>query len=281
MPIVHLILITTHLILSTIVPYLLIKWFVQPLVLWIICAATLCLELVYLVPGIIIELIGLIRRRPVGSAWLQAGNNLVIMILALLPHSLTAFLLLTATQVPSCPSALFYTPPKFATFESYLRWSTCAALPTITVLSMVNLVTVLLQVIVTATAIGIDCRIQKKRERERERVRLSVVTAGTAPASLRGTLSDRAESGVKSYRPKLLKKRRRLSEWRESTETPPALSTPIARIAPWPNAQTEPLGLWATSQPRRRWTTGVGRLLWDIEGYVRRYGEGTVDSPDR
>ncbi|WVF72926.1 hypothetical protein IAT40_007744 [Kwoniella sp. CBS 6097] len=233
LPIIHLLLIIAHLILSALIPYLLVKWFIQPLVLWVIAVVTIALECFYLVPGIVLELIGLLRRKPIESAWLQSGINLVIMILALAPHSLTVFLLFTANQVPECPSVILYKEPKVANFETHLRWSTCAVLPKVTMMGLVNLVVLLCEIIVTSFAVGLDYRIQRKEER-----RHSKMFARESTSNMRLD-----EKEVEQ------KKKRRRTWWRE---TPEDRARAIAKIR------------------RRRWTTGVGRLLWDIEGFVHR-----------
>ncbi|OCF38054.1 hypothetical protein I316_00278 [Kwoniella heveanensis BCC8398] len=231
LPIIHLLLIIAHLVLSALIPYMLVKWFVQPLVLWVIAVVTIALECFYLVPGTVLEFIGLLRRRPIESAWLQSGVNLVIMILALAPHSLTVFLLFTANQVPECPSAILYKPPKVANFETHLRWSTCSVLPRVTMMGLVNLVVLLCEIIVTSFAVGLDYRIQRKEER-----RHSKILARESTADMQ--LDD-----------KEVKKKRRRTWWRETPEERANNSVKIRR---------------------RRWTTGVGRLLWDIEGFVHR-----------
>ncbi|WVR00117.1 hypothetical protein IAU59_007259 [Kwoniella sp. CBS 9459] len=233
LPIIHLLLIIAHLVLSALIPYLLVKWFIQPLVLWVIALVTIALEGFYLVPGIVLESIALLRRRPIESAWLQSGINLFIMILALAPHSVTVFLLFTATQVPECPSAILYKPPEFANFETHLRWSTCAVLPRVTIMGLVNLVVLLCEIIVTGFAVGLDYRIQRKEERRHARI-----------LAKESTLHVKAVSNMKD-----MKFRRRRTWWRETPEERATKTTKIRQ---------------------RRWTTGVGRLLWDIEGFVHR-----------
>ncbi|WWC94978.1 hypothetical protein V866_001830 [Kwoniella sp. B9012] len=218
MPIIHLLLVISHLVLSALLPYLLFKNFIQPLVLWIVTTVTVVLQCVYLLPGIFLELIGILRRRPVDSAWLQSGLHLVIMILSLAPHAAAVFLLIIANQVPECPSALIYKPPNLPNFESHLRWSACEQLPKVTMIAMVNLVVVICEIITTSIAVAVDYRIQWKEEK----LRSIDVSVGE----------------------KAIKKRRRRTWWKEKDE-PMKVS-------------------------RRRWTTGVGRLLWDIEGWVHR-----------
>ncbi|WVQ66886.1 uncharacterized protein L199_005077 [Kwoniella botswanensis] len=218
MPIIHLLLVISHLVLSALLPYLLFKNFIQPLVLWIVTTVTVVLQCVYLLPGIFLELIGILRRRPVDSAWLQSGLHLIIMILSLAPHAAAVFLLIIANQVPECPSALIYKPPNLPNFESHLRWSACEQLPKVTMIAMVNLVVVTCEIITTSIAVAVDYRIQRKEEKLR---------------SIDMSEDERA-----------IKKRRRRTWWKE---------------------KDEPMKV-----RRRRWTTGVGRLLWDIEGWVHR-----------
>nr|XP_031861680.1 uncharacterized protein CI109_002910 [Kwoniella shandongensis]KAA5528752.1 hypothetical protein CI109_002910 [Kwoniella shandongensis] len=86
LPIVHLLLLLTHLVLSILLPYTLVTNIIQPLVLWVILCATLVLESIYLLPVIVLETIGLIRRRPVESAWLQAGIHLTLTITSIVPQ---------------------------------------------------------------------------------------------------------------------------------------------------------------------------------------------------
>lgn len=64
LPVIHLLLISTHLALAAAIPYMLVKHMIQPIVLWLILAVCLVLQAIYLVPGIILEVIGLFRRRP-------------------------------------------------------------------------------------------------------------------------------------------------------------------------------------------------------------------------
>ncbi|WWD03752.1 hypothetical protein V865_001808 [Kwoniella europaea PYCC6329] len=218
MPIIHLLLVISHLVLSALLPYLLFKNFIQPLVLWIVTTVTVVLKCVYLLPGIFLELIGILRRRPIDSAWLQSGLHLVIMILSLAPHAAAVFLLIIANQVPECPSALIYKPPNLPNFESHLRWSACEQLPKVTMIAMVNLVVVVCEIITTSIAVVVDYRIQRKEEKL---------------PSIDVKVDERA-----------IKKRRRRIWWKE---------------------KDEPMKV-----RRRRWTTGVGRLLWDIEGWVHR-----------
>ena len=65
LPLIHLLLISTHLALAACIPYLLVKHMIQPILLWLILAVCLSLQTFYLAPGIILEIIGLSRRRPV------------------------------------------------------------------------------------------------------------------------------------------------------------------------------------------------------------------------
>ncbi|KAK8853289.1 hypothetical protein IAR55_003993 [Kwoniella newhampshirensis] len=162
LPIIHLLLLMTHLVLSILLPYMLVTNFIQPLVLWIIMAASLILESVYLLPVIVLDLIGLIRRRPVESAWLQAGLHLTVMTICIVPQFLAVVLLLIAAQIPSCPSSLIYKPPTYPNFESHLRWSACAVLPRVTVMGMMNVVVLICEVAVTGGVVGMDHRMQKK-----------------------------------------------------------------------------------------------------------------------
>nr|XP_019044037.1 hypothetical protein I302_07317 [Kwoniella bestiolae CBS 10118]OCF22967.1 hypothetical protein I302_07317 [Kwoniella bestiolae CBS 10118] len=223
MPVIHLLLVVSHLVLSAILPYLLFKNFIQPLVLWIITTVTVVLQCVYLLPGIFLELIGILRRRPIDSAWLQSGLHLVIMILSLAPHGAAVFLLIIANQVPECPSALIYRPPDLPNFESHLRWSACEQLPKVTMIAMVNLVVVCCEIITTSVAVAVDYRIQRKEEKRQS-------------LDLGHTTGEKAG-----------KMRRRKTWWREKDDEG------SRRKVRW-----------------RRWTTGVGRLLWDIEGWVHR-----------
>lgn len=64
LPIIHLFLVATHLALASIVPYFLVKYLIQPLVLWIIVVVCLLLQVLYLLPGTILEIVALIRGRP-------------------------------------------------------------------------------------------------------------------------------------------------------------------------------------------------------------------------
>ncbi|WWC64475.1 uncharacterized protein I303_107085 [Kwoniella dejecticola CBS 10117] len=165
MPVIHLLLIVAHLILSALIPFLLFKNFIQPLVLWIITTVTVVLQCVYLLPGIVLEAIGLLRRRPIHTAWLQSGLHIVIMVLSLIPHGATVFLLIVSDQIPECPSALIYRPPALPNFESHLRWSTCKQLPKVTLVALVNVIIVSVEIIVAGMAVTIDYRIQRQEER--------------------------------------------------------------------------------------------------------------------
>ncbi|WWD19714.1 hypothetical protein CI109_104178 [Kwoniella shandongensis] len=167
LPIVHLLLLLTHLVLSILLPYTLVTNIIQPLVLWVILCATLVLESIYLLPVIVLETIGLIRRRPVESAWLQAGIHLTLTITSIVPQLLAVGLLLSANQIPSCPSILFYQQPTVPNFESYLRWSSCAVLPKVTVMGMMNVVVLLCEVVLTGGAVGVDYGIQKREAKDR------------------------------------------------------------------------------------------------------------------
>ncbi|WRT70132.1 uncharacterized protein IL334_007126 [Kwoniella shivajii] len=222
MPVIHLMLITAHLILNAMIPYLLVQNFIQPLVLWIITVVTALLESVYLLPGIFLEVIGLFRRKPIDSAWLQTGVHLVIMVLSVAPHAATVFLLIVANQVPACPSALIYKEPGVPNFESHLRWSACEALPKVTMISMVNLVVVGCEIVVSSVAIAMDYRIQKKEDRRRSKI------------------TDELEDSEKEKR-----RKRRRTWWREKEQK-------------------------TKKKARRRWTVGVGKLLWGIEGHIHR-----------
>jgi hypothetical protein len=64
LPIIHLILLSTHLGLSMTLPYILLSNLIQPMVLWLITLIPAILETLYLLPGLIMEIIGLIRCRP-------------------------------------------------------------------------------------------------------------------------------------------------------------------------------------------------------------------------
>lgn len=63
LPLIHLLLLSTHLGLAAATPYLLVQHMIQPIVLWLILAVCLVLQALYLVPGIILEIIGLCRGR--------------------------------------------------------------------------------------------------------------------------------------------------------------------------------------------------------------------------
>ncbi|WWC72111.1 uncharacterized protein I206_106071 [Kwoniella pini CBS 10737] len=165
MPLIHLSLLVIHLIFSALVPFLLFKNMIQPLVLWIITTVTVVLQCVYLLPGIFLEAIGLLRRRPIVTAWLQSGLHIVIMILSLIPHSATVFLLIKSDQIPSCSSVLFYKPPEIPNFESHLRWSTCKELPKVTRIALVNVVIVCIEIIVASVAVSVDYKIQRIEEK--------------------------------------------------------------------------------------------------------------------
>ena len=65
LPILHIALMAVHLALSIVIPYLLVTHLIQPLVLWLIMLATLLLELGYLLAVLVLETIGVIRKRPV------------------------------------------------------------------------------------------------------------------------------------------------------------------------------------------------------------------------
>ena len=64
LPVLHLVLVCAHLSISTVIPYLLVTNLIQPMVLWLILAVCLVIEVVYLLPGLILDMIGLIRGRP-------------------------------------------------------------------------------------------------------------------------------------------------------------------------------------------------------------------------
>jgi hypothetical protein len=65
LPAIHLLLIITHLILIVLTPYFLVKYIIQPLVLWLILGVMVVMSALYFLPGICLELVGLVRGRPV------------------------------------------------------------------------------------------------------------------------------------------------------------------------------------------------------------------------
>nr|XP_019001330.1 uncharacterized protein I203_06035 [Kwoniella mangroviensis CBS 8507]OCF64791.1 hypothetical protein I203_06035 [Kwoniella mangroviensis CBS 8507] len=82
MPIIHLLLVISHLVLSALLPHLLFKNFIQPLVFI----------------SLVVYGFGFSRSVPVyargrDSAWLQSGLHLVMMILSLAPHAASVFLM--------------------------------------------------------------------------------------------------------------------------------------------------------------------------------------------
>lgn len=64
LPVIHILLIAAHLAFSTAIPYLLVKHLIQPMILWLILVVCLVLQTLYLAPGIVLEIIGMIRGRP-------------------------------------------------------------------------------------------------------------------------------------------------------------------------------------------------------------------------
>ena len=65
LPIIRLMILCFHLAILTSIPCLMVKYIIQPLVLWLILIVALVLQLVYLLPEIILEFIGIARGRPV------------------------------------------------------------------------------------------------------------------------------------------------------------------------------------------------------------------------
>nr|XP_018260770.1 uncharacterized protein I303_06486 [Kwoniella dejecticola CBS 10117]OBR82928.1 hypothetical protein I303_06486 [Kwoniella dejecticola CBS 10117] len=172
MPVIHLLLIVAHLILSALIPFLLFKNFIQPLVFG---------------PSMRIPPSWYsLRSYRSSKTSTHSGLHIVIMVLSLIPHggkfdhltsayyqwsadrlikSATVFLLIVSDQIPECPSALIYRPPALPNFESHLRWSTCKQLPKVTLVALVNVIIVSVEIIVAGMAVTIDYRIQRQEER--------------------------------------------------------------------------------------------------------------------
>jgi hypothetical protein len=53
------------LILIVLIPYFLVKYIIQPLVLWLILGVMVVMSALFFLPGICLELVGLVRGRPV------------------------------------------------------------------------------------------------------------------------------------------------------------------------------------------------------------------------
>lgn len=64
LPVLHVLLGCSHLGLATAVPVILVSNLVQPLVLWLILIVVLVLQVIYFLPGLVLEVIGSIRGRP-------------------------------------------------------------------------------------------------------------------------------------------------------------------------------------------------------------------------
>lgn len=64
LPMIHILLVFAHLSLSAIAPYLLVKYLIQPMVLWLILVVCLVLQTLYLCPGLILEITAMIKGRP-------------------------------------------------------------------------------------------------------------------------------------------------------------------------------------------------------------------------
>jgi hypothetical protein len=64
LPMVHVLLVFSHLALSATAPYLLVKYIIQPMVLWLILVVCLVLQTLYLLPGLILEIIAMVKGRP-------------------------------------------------------------------------------------------------------------------------------------------------------------------------------------------------------------------------
>ncbi|WWC91806.1 uncharacterized protein L201_006753 [Kwoniella dendrophila CBS 6074] len=251
MPIIHLLLLASHLVLSALIPYLLVKHFIQPLVLWIITLVTVILQCIYLLPEIVLELIGLIRCRPVESAWLQSGLHLVIMILSLVPHAATLMLLVVADQVPKCPSSFIYKPLDVPNFENHLRWSACHILPKVSLISMINLVILMFEIISTISIIGIDYRLQKKEEDYQS----NLIQERNDMNYDHSTTNKKIAARNRKYWWKIKSSTNNTNDDDDDDDDDGEVGSQIKhkqRIS------------------RRRWTTGTGKLLWDIEGYVNR-----------
>ncbi|EIW67171.1 hypothetical protein TREMEDRAFT_64411 [Tremella mesenterica DSM 1558] len=166
LPILHLLLLLCHLLISVWLPYTLVKNLIMPLILWLLWAVSLVLELVYLAPMMILEVWGLVRGRPVNSAWLQVGLHLVLISLFLVPQFLALLLLLISTQLPNCsPSSPTYstikTIPNFPTIHNS---TACENLPLAVRLVIGNLVILLLILVVIIGSILFDRKIRPTRK---------------------------------------------------------------------------------------------------------------------
>lgn len=64
LPLIHILLLSAHLGISTAIPYLLVKHLIQPMILWLILVVCLVLQAMYLAPGITLEVWGMLRGRP-------------------------------------------------------------------------------------------------------------------------------------------------------------------------------------------------------------------------
>ncbi|ORY35774.1 hypothetical protein BCR39DRAFT_32459 [Naematelia encephala] len=201
LPIIHLVILTTHLSLSILIPVLLINHLIQPLVLWPITLVALLLESIYLLPVVVLEVISIMRRRPLDSAWLQAGLHITIMFIALIPIITSIVLLSISTQIPSCPSLFKYKDPGIPQWSVYLQYTACQGLPKVLICAIVNALLVVMDILLSASTIQLDYK---------QRRRCAVVRKSTVRHCVGGV------------------------------------------------------------RVRRRWTTGIGELLWSIEREMSR-----------
>ncbi|RXK37922.1 hypothetical protein M231_04811 [Tremella mesenterica] len=134
----------------------------MPLILWLLLAVSLVLELVYLAPMMILEVWGLVRGRPIKSAWLQVGLHLVLISLFLVPQFLALLLLLISTQLPTCsPSSLTHSTIKtIPNFPTNHNSTACKNLPLAVRLVIGNLVILLLILVVIIGSILFDRKIR-------------------------------------------------------------------------------------------------------------------------
>jgi len=65
LPVLHVLLGCSHLGLATALPVILVSNLVQPLVLWLILIVVLVLQVIYFLPGLVLEVIGFVIGRPV------------------------------------------------------------------------------------------------------------------------------------------------------------------------------------------------------------------------
>jgi hypothetical protein len=139
-------------------------------------------------------------------------------------------LLFLANQVPACPSALYFAPSTTPNFSAYSQSSACEALPRVVFVVFTNIVVLACEVVLTGTVIGLDHRLRKKEAERQPR------------------LEDRGDRKVEQEAYTELDK---VAEVEGKSETVGS-----------DRYVSEQMKL------RRRWRTGVGQLLWEIEGVL-------------